>query len=255
MSRLPPACRPPEIMLTMGSGKVGSRRADAFSDRIELIAPEPVQMNEQFFAARGCRGVGHGQGNAEQGVGPEPALVRRAVERDQLGVEAGLIVQVHTQDGRGDFADHVARRPANAQAAVARVFGVAQLERLVPARAGARGDDRPADGPCRRDRIDLHRRPAARVEHLAGLERLQFRHSIPPPIAFSRTMHRSSQVVGPVRRASRAKDRAMACSRGVEVFDRALAVDPRQRASRHVQDRHDRPARSRAAVSMPLRSR
>ena len=50
-------------------------------------------------------------------------------------------------------------------------------------------------------------------------------------------MHRSSQVVGPVRRASRANDRATACSPRVEVFDRALAVDPRQRASRHVQDR------------------
>ena len=69
-------------------------------------------MNEQFFAARGRRRVGHGQGNAEQGIGPEPALVRCSVERDQRGVEAGLIVQVDTHNRRGDFVRSRCRRPA-----------------------------------------------------------------------------------------------------------------------------------------------
>ena len=105
-------------------------------------------MDEQFFAARGRRGVRHGQRDAEQGVGPEPALVRRAVERDQLGVErrldrpgpcratAGAITRVTLSTALSD-----------AQSAIATAVGVAQLECLVPARARPRGDDRPPDGP------------------------------------------------------------------------------------------------------------
>ena len=49
----------------------------------------------------------------------------------------------------------------------------------MPARAGTRWHDRPADGPRRGDHIHFHRRPAARVEHLTGLERLQVCHCDP----------------------------------------------------------------------------
>ena len=92
---------------------------------IKLIPPEPVQMNEQFFTACGRRRVRDGQGNAEQSVGAEPAFVRSTVKFDEPGVEAGLIVEVPADDGRGDFADHVVDSPGDAQTAKARVFGVA----------------------------------------------------------------------------------------------------------------------------------
>ena len=111
MSRLPPACRPPEIILTMGSGKAGSSVTDAWPAGSSMISPESVEMNEQLFAAGRRRRVRDRQRNAEQGVGPEPALVRRTVERDQPGVEAGLIVQIDAHDGRGDFAHRRCRRP------------------------------------------------------------------------------------------------------------------------------------------------
>ena len=55
---------------------------------LDMFLPEPVQVNEQLLAPRGGRGVGHGQRDAQHGVGPQPALVRRAVEREQSGVDA-----------------------------------------------------------------------------------------------------------------------------------------------------------------------
>ena len=146
MSRLPPACRPPEIILTMGIGMIGATAASSGLSDALRFAPESVQVDEQFLAARDGRRVRRGEGDPEQGVGPEPALVRSAVERDQAGVEAGLVVEVHPRDRRRDLSCHVVRRPGEPRARHTRGF----RRRAAP---GPRG------GPCWPPRV---RSPAPR---------------------------------------------------------------------------------------------
>ena len=68
-------------------------------------------MDEQLLAARRGRRMRHGERDAEQGIGPQAALVRRPVERDQPGVEARLVVEVDPRDLRGDHAGSRSRRP------------------------------------------------------------------------------------------------------------------------------------------------
>ena len=210
MSRLPPACRPPEIMLTIGIGKAGSS-GGRVCRRSESLPPEPVQMNEQLFAARGRRRVRHGQRDAEHGVGPEPALVRRAVERDQPGVEAGLIVQVHAQRPPGRSRASRCRRPWRRPGR--RSAGC----RRRAARAPRAGPCSPptARSPARRPRSRRSPRPprsAGRASRAPGGPSAPSKSAmpIPLPIASSRTMHKSSHVAGSVRSASRANDRATA---------------------------------------------
>ena len=193
-------------------------------------------MNEQLLAASGGRGVGHGQRNAEHGVGPEPALVRRAVELDQPGVEAGLIVQIHPSDRRGDQPGHVLDRPEDAQAAVARVVGVAQLERLVPAGARPRGHDRPPDRPVE---------AIASTSTVGRPRESSTWRALSPSRSACRLSSPSLQPndLDAEHPMSAARSKSLAGERardgpglGVEVFDRALAVDAGQAAGRRVQD-------------------
>ena len=120
MSRLPPACNPPEIIFTMGMGNTGSRFAVARADAdLARRSPEPVQMHVKLFAPRGRRGVRHCQRDPQHGVGSQPTLVRRAVKLNQPGIDRGLIVQIHAVDaGAITFLTFSTAR-AHAQPAVA----------------------------------------------------------------------------------------------------------------------------------------
>ena len=62
------ACTPPLMMFIIGTGSVARRGA------------ADIAIERQVAAIGG--GLGHGQRDAENGVGAEPALVRRAVELD-----------------------------------------------------------------------------------------------------------------------------------------------------------------------------
>ena len=129
-----------------------------------------MEMDEELLAASRRGGVCHRQRDAEQGVGPQPRLVGRAVEGDHRGVDRGLVVDLHAQHDRGDLARDMADGPPDPPAAMTRALRIAELDRLVPPRARPRRDDRPPAGAVRRGRLHLHRRPASRVEHLAGDE-------------------------------------------------------------------------------------
>ena len=87
--------------------------------------------------ARGLgRGLGDGQRDAEDRVGAEARLVRRAVELDQRLVDGDLILGIHAADRVEDLALTLSTALQHALAAVAALVAVAQLDRLV--RAGAR---------------------------------------------------------------------------------------------------------------------
>ena len=113
--------------------------------------------------------------HAEDRVGAQPRLVRRAVELDQRLVEAALVGGVDAGDGRGDLAVDVRHRAGHALALPA-LAAVAQLLRLELAGRGPRGHRRAAVRAGAQPHLDLDRRVAAAVEDLAGVDSLDLAH-------------------------------------------------------------------------------
>ena len=114
------------------------------------------------------RGLGHRQRHAEDGVGAEPALVGRAVERDHRLVDLGLRLGVHAAERVEDLAVDRIDRLAHALAAVARLVAVAQFDRLMRAGGGAGGHRGAAVGAVLQHHVDLDGRIAAAVEDFAA---------------------------------------------------------------------------------------
>ncbi len=84
--------------------------------------------------SRGRR-LGGRQRDAEDGIGTEPALVRRAVERDERLVDLDLRLRIHAADGIENLAVDGVDRFAHALAEIA-LAAVAQFHRLVCAGRG-----------------------------------------------------------------------------------------------------------------------
>ena len=228
-SRLPPACRPPLIRLTIGSGS----RALAVRSRDSATA-----------AARGRgRGMGAGQRHAEDGVGAEARLVRRAVQLAQDAVDArpGPSPCMPTQtrgDRVADVGDGLARRPCRRSASGRR----RAARRPRAGRCWPRTARWPGRGRRRGKHLHLDRRIAAAVEDLAGVDvridrahddslrcRLRSAHA-----TGYGTPRRPRQHVLPRSRCGRAARAAQSAHRLAfrllrQVIDRAGAVDPASR--------------------------
>src|SRR5664280_1042208 len=129
-----------------------------------------VPVERQVVRSGG--GVRTGEADAERGIGPEVALVRRAVEVDQRGVDAGLVGCVGTEQGRRDRLADVGDGFQDALAPEALLVAVAKLDGLVDARGGAGRHAGPADRAVGEDHVDLDRRVAPGVEDLACLDEL-----------------------------------------------------------------------------------
>ena len=111
-----------------------------------------------------CAGLCCGERGPEDRVRTESALVRGAVERDQRGIEPCLVGRVEAGEACGDLAVHIGNRVRDALAAEGR-SAVAQLDRLVHAGRGARGNRRAAERAGLEPNVDLDGRIAARIEH------------------------------------------------------------------------------------------
>jgi hypothetical protein len=121
--------------------------------------------------ARGLgRGAGGGEGDAEQGVGAEPALVRRPVQLAHHPVDGELVERVEPDDRLGELAVDVADGGEHALAAVPLLVPIAELDRLVGAGGGARRHGRRSGCPSSERDLDRQRRVAARVQYLAGVD-------------------------------------------------------------------------------------
>jgi hypothetical protein len=116
-------------------------------------------------------GMGGRERHAEQRVGAEPPLVRGAVEHDQQAVKARLVQCVEASDRLCNLAVHVRHRVEDALPAVSGPVAIAQLDRLVRTGRGARRDDRASPCTAIEPHLDLDRGVAARVEHLAPMDR------------------------------------------------------------------------------------
>ena len=231
MSRLPPACKPPEIMLTMGSGNVGDGTGRTFARPTRVNSPESCS-NERTVIRR-ARRPPHAPppGKRRAAHWPRAGSCWSAVERDQPGIEAAI-----------DRPDPCRRRPGRSRASrcstalatpsppyrwssVSRsssascrpvlapegtiALPTAPLTRPHPPRLSAGRASRAPGGPSALSGLPLHSSADRVVEN---------------------AVHNSSQVAGPVSRASRAKRPCDCLLPRVEVLDGALAVDPRQRS-------------------------
>ena len=145
-------------------------------------AREGGEVGEQRHAARLRHGAGERHRDAQDGVGAESRLVRRAVELDEPAVDRGL-VGLAADERAGDLAVDVRHGAPHAAAQVARPIPVAQLDRLALAGGGARGHRRPPERAPLEDQVDLDGRIAARVEDLAPMDAfdLQALSSAGPP--------------------------------------------------------------------------
>ena len=114
------------------------------------------------------RGLGDRERDAENGIGAEPALVRRAVEIDHDLVDLHLLFGGHVTQGLEDFAVDGLNRLLHALAEIARLVAVAQLDRLMRAGGGTRGHRRPSQRAILQHDIDLDRRIAAAIENFAA---------------------------------------------------------------------------------------
>src|SRR5439155_2223519 len=102
--------------------------------------------------------------HAENGVGAEPRLVGRAVERDQRLVDLGLAFGFHAADRIENLTLDRGDRLLHALAEVARLVAVAQLHRLMGAGRGTRRHRGAPARAVRQQDFDFDSRIAATVE-------------------------------------------------------------------------------------------
>ena len=106
---------------------------------------------------------------ADDGVGAQPGLVRRAVQVDHRLVDQPLVVGVVAEQFRLDLVDDGLDGLGDALAAVG-VAAVAELDRLERAGGGAARRGRPAVRAVVEHDLDLDRGVAPGVQDLPGVD-------------------------------------------------------------------------------------
>ena len=74
-----------------------------------------------------------GERYPEDGVGPEAALVGRAIELDEVRIDSGLICRIFTEQRRCDGIDDVGDGRLHSLAAIAGSIAIPKLDGLVRA--------------------------------------------------------------------------------------------------------------------------
>ncbi len=151
---------------------VGVRAAvdDVHHGGRQQAGADAAEIAEQRQAGVGRRGMGRGQRNAEDGVGPQLALVLGAVQIDHPPVQGGLIQGVHAGQFVGQNVVDVVDRLEHALAQVKRLVAVAKFQGLVNARARAAGNRRPAERTVGQLHVDLDRGVSAAIKDLSGMD-------------------------------------------------------------------------------------
>jgi hypothetical protein len=127
----------------------------------------PSHVAIEWRAMGDGRGLGGRERHAQDGIGAEPALVRRAVEGDERLINLGLRLGIHPADGIEDFAVDGVDRLAHTLAEIA-LAAVAQFDRLVCPGRGSRGHRGAAPCAILKHDIDLDGWIAAAVEDFAA---------------------------------------------------------------------------------------
>src|SRR6478752_6601690 len=120
-----------------------------------------------------------GERHAEDGVGADLALVRRAVQVEHRLVDEPLLAGVVSDDLRTELVDHAEHGLLDTLAAVS-LRAVAELHRLeCPGRCTGRNRGATL-GTIVEDDLDLDRGVAARVQDLPGADELDSGHERVP---------------------------------------------------------------------------
>ena len=142
----------------------------------EHVRVRAADVAEQRQAGRLRGRLGHGQADAEDGVGAELGLVRGAVQVEQRVVDQPLLVDVVPDDLLVDVLQDGGDRLLDTLAAVPGLVAVPQLDGLELTGGRARRHCRPGDGVVVEENLDLDSGVAARVEDLAGADGLDGGH-------------------------------------------------------------------------------
>ena len=129
------------------------------------VGAAQVLVQGQVRVLRG--GLGHGEGDAEDGVRAELALVGGAVQVDHGLVDVALIVSFLADELGSDLLDDGVNGVLDALAEVAALVAIATLDGLERAGGRAGGNGRARSGAVLKDDLDLNGRVTARVEDLA----------------------------------------------------------------------------------------
>jgi len=129
------------------------------------VGAADVAVERQVGGVRG--GLRHGQGDAEDGVRAQLALVLGTVEFDHDRVDQALIGGILADDLVLDLLHDVLHGLADRLAAVDALVTVAQLDGLERTGGGAGGDGSTAAGAVFEGDLDLDGRVATRVEDFA----------------------------------------------------------------------------------------
>jgi len=125
---------------------------------------------------RGGGRLGHGERDAQDGVGAQLALVGRAVQREERFVDGRLLEDAEAGQFRSNLFVHVGHGLEHAFAQVAALVAVAQFHGLVLARGSAAGHGRAAYDAFVRDDVHFQRGIAPAVEDLSGNDFVDVRH-------------------------------------------------------------------------------
>src|SRR5699024_10925238 len=147
---------------------VGVRAAveDVHHRHRQQVCVRAADVAEQGEVGALGGGAGRGQGDAEDGVGAELALVRAAVPGDQGLVQVPLVGGVQAEDLRGDGLGDGGDGVLHALAEVARLVAVAALDGFERTGGCAGGNGCPGERPVVQGELDLYGRVAARVQDL-----------------------------------------------------------------------------------------
>ena len=116
-----------------------------------------------------CRSAGHGQGDPEQGVGPQAGLVLSAVDIDQDSVDSSLVPHIQPHEMMGDLLVYVGHSPADTLAHPG-LSTIPKLHGFMRSRRGPGGHNGPARVTVVAVNFHLHGGIAARVQNKSGVD-------------------------------------------------------------------------------------
>ncbi|EDT89704.1 hypothetical protein BIFLAC_02337 [Bifidobacterium animalis subsp. lactis HN019] len=129
------------------------------------VGAADIAVQRQFGALGGR--IKGGEGDTEDGVGAQTALVRGAVELDHQVIECALVGGVHADDLRGDLLVHRLDGTEDTLALIDGLVAIATLPSLGFAGGGAGGNETQAASTVIGVEHDLNGRVAAGIKNLA----------------------------------------------------------------------------------------
>jgi hypothetical protein len=144
------------------------------------VCVRAADVAEQFELGGLRGGLGHGERDTKDGVGPDPALVRGAVQIDQLLVDDPLLDGVIPDQCRPDLFEYGLDGLQHALAEVAARVSVTEFDRLVLAGGRAGWDRSTGQRPVVEGHFHLHRGVAPGVEDFACADQFDGRHRAHP---------------------------------------------------------------------------